>query len=59
MAGDDKGAIETVLKERLREFVFEGKRWYDLRCAGTDYVLKYTRAQKERLLWPINDTNRT
>ncbi|WP_347288134.1 SusD family outer membrane lipoprotein NanU [Parabacteroides distasonis] len=56
MAGDDKGAIETVLKERLREFVFEGKRWYDLRCAGTDYVLKYTRAQKERLLWPINES---
>lgn len=56
MAGDDKGAIETVLKERLREFVFEGRRWYDLRLAGTDYVLKYTKAQKERLLWPINET---
>lgn len=56
MEGDDKGAIETVLKERLREFVFEGKRWYDLRLAGTNYVLKYTKAQKERLLWPINES---
>lgn len=56
MQGDDKGAVETVLKERLREFVFEGKRWYDLRCAGDDYVLKYTKAQKSRLLWPINES---
>lgn len=56
MVGDDKGAMETVLKERLREFVFEGKRWYDLRSAGADYVLKYTKAQKDRLLWPINES---
>lgn len=56
MVGDDKGALETVLKERLREFVFEGKRWYDLRCAGTQYVLKYTKAQENRLLWPINES---
>lgn len=55
MVGDDQGAIETVLKERLREFVFEGRRWYDLRCAGDEYVLKYTKAQKNRLLWPINE----
>lgn len=56
MAGDDKGALETVLKERLREFVFEGKRWYDLRTAGSPYVLKYTKAQENRLLWPINES---
>lgn len=55
MAGDNQGAVEAVLKERLREFVFEGRRWYDLRCAGDEYVLKYTKAQKDRLLWPINE----
>ena len=32
--------MEAILKERLREFFFEGKRWYDLRRFGKDYVFK-------------------
>lgn len=56
VAPDDRGAVETVLKERLREFVFEGKRWYDIRLAGDAYALKYSSARKERLLWPVNES---
>lgn len=56
MEPDKAGAIEAILKERMREFMIEGKRWYDLRLAGVDYVLKYTTADAQRLLWPI-DTN--
>ena len=44
--GGDENVMEAILKERLREFFFEGKRWYDL---------KYTTAQESRLLWPINE----
>lgn len=51
---DNAGAIEAVLKERMREFMLEGKRWYDLRLAGDDYVTAHTAAAKERLLWPID-----
>ena len=51
----DENVMEAILKERLREFFFEGKRWYDLRRFGNQYVLKYTTAQESRLLWPINE----
>lgn len=51
----DENVMEAILKERLREFFFEGKRWYDLRRAGKEYVLKYTTAQESRFLWPINE----
>ena len=51
----DENVMEAILKERLREFFFEGKRWYDLRRFGKDYVLKYTTEQESRLLWPINE----
>lgn len=54
MKADSSGALETILKERLREFLFEGKRWYDLRRMGTEYVTEYTSAVPERLLWPID-----
>ena len=30
MSGDED-PLEAILKERMREFMFEGKRWYDLR----------------------------
>ena len=53
--GGDENVMEAILKERLREFFFEGKRWYDLRRFGNQYVLKYTTAQESRLLWPINE----
>lgn len=54
-AGDDN-VMEAILKERLREFFFEGKRWYDLRRFGTSYVLRYSTAHESRLLWPINES---
>ncbi len=51
----DENVMEAILKERLREFFFEGKRWYDLRRAGKTYVLKYSTAREGRFLWPINE----
>lgn len=42
------------MKERLREFMFEGKRWYDIRLLGWDYVHQYSSAEQSRLLWPID-----
>lgn len=51
--GDDN-LDEMLLKERQFEFIGEGKRWYDLRRFGDDYVVKYTTATKDRLLWPID-----
>lgn len=55
MAGDEN-PLEAILKERMREFLFEGKRWYDLRLLGVDYVTKYSTATPDRLLWPINQS---
>jgi starch-binding outer membrane protein, SusD/RagB family len=55
----DADPKEAILQERYLEFIFEGKRWYDLRrmdAAGT-YVFKYTTvpaAQTFKLLWPID-----
>lgn len=54
--GSDADPFEAILKERLREFMFEGKRWYDLRLMGDPYIYKYSKAQSTRLLWPINET---
>ncbi|WP_073348371.1 SusD family outer membrane lipoprotein NanU [Bacteroides congonensis] len=51
VAGDDD-PIETVLKERLRELMYEGKRWYDIRTLGC--TAKYSTANQKRLLWPID-----
>lgn len=51
VAGDED-PIETVLKERLRELMYEGKRWYDIRTLG--YTAKYSTASQDRLLWPID-----
>lgn len=57
MAGDEEGIDEVLLRERMKEFMFEGKRWYDLRRFGTKYVMKYSSlANQEHLLWPL-DTN--
>ena len=53
--GSDTDALEAILKERLREFMFEGKRWYDLRLLGEPYLSKYSKANASRLLWPINE----
>lgn len=53
--GSDDNPIETILKERMREFLFEGKRWYDIRLMGDDYATKYSDANSSRLLWPIDE----
>lgn len=53
----DADVNEAILQERLCEFFFEGKRWYDLRRFGNEYVFKYTLADKSdprKLLWPID-----
>ncbi|MCD7937683.1 MAG: RagB/SusD family nutrient uptake outer membrane protein, partial [Tannerellaceae bacterium] len=51
----DTDPVEAVLKERLRELMLEGKRWYDLRLVGDPYIYKYSLANENRLLWPINE----
>ena len=58
----DANPEEAILRERYFEFIFEGKRWYDLRRLGDSYVYKYTNitaAQSYKLLWPINRTTLT
>ena len=48
---------EAILEERFKEFIFEGKRWYDLRRMGDQYVYKYTTVDPDesyKLLWPID-----
>lgn len=53
----DADAKEAILQERFLEFVFEGKRWSDLRRMGDAYVYKYTNiapADSYKLLWPID-----
>ena len=53
----DANPREALLQERFFEFVFEGKRWYDLRRMGDAFVFKYTTVpstQAYKLLWPID-----
>jgi len=53
----DANPNEAILQERLYEFVFEGKRWYDLRSMGDSYVYEHsqlTAANAYALLWPID-----
>lgn len=48
---------EVILKERLLEFVGEGKRWSDLRRFGDNYVYKFTSLPASaslKLLWPVD-----
>ena len=50
---------EAILQERFLEFIFEGKRWYDLRRmdASGKYVFEYTTipsSEAYKLLWPID-----
>lgn len=62
LVGDNDGIKEVLLRERFKEFMFEGKRWYDLRRFGKEFVYKYTTADKTlpgRLLWPIDRDTRT
>ena len=50
--GSDEDAEEAILKERCREFLFEGKRWYDIRLFNK--ATKYSVANESRLYWPID-----
>lgn len=51
----DNDINETLLRERMFEFIGEGKRWYDLLRFGKEYVFKYTTAKEDYLLlWPID-----
>jgi starch-binding outer membrane protein, SusD/RagB family len=58
----DTDAKQALLRERLFEFVFEGKRWYDLRRLGDSYVFAYTTvlaSESYKLLWPIDRNSLT
>lgn len=57
VAADSEGAVEAVAKERLRELIFEGKRWYDIRLLNL--ATKYSLATADRLLWPVNESAMT
>ena len=55
--GIDSDVREAILQERFYEFIFEGKRWYDLRRMGDEYVYKHTTISSSdayKLLWPID-----
>ena len=47
---------EAILEERLREFAFEGKRWWDLVRFGKalEYVTTLD-GNSDKLLWPISN----
>lgn len=55
--GSDDDPVEAVLKERLREMIFEGRRWYDIRLFNM--TGKYSLATSDKLLWPINTSTLT
>lgn len=55
--GADTDVVEAVLKERLREMAFEGRRWYDIRLFNK--AEKYSTASSSRLLWPIDQSTLT
>ncbi len=58
----DKNINDAILEERFFEFILEGKRWYDLRRFGNEYVFKHTLADPLnplRLLWPIDKSTIT
>lgn len=58
----DTDAKNAILQERLFEFVFEGKRWYDLRRFGDSYVFANTTVlstEAYKVLWPIDRNSLT
>jgi hypothetical protein len=62
----DADPKEAILQERLFEFIFEGKRWYDLRRIGDTYVFNHIPAAlfvntnpAGRLLWPVDRNSLT
>lgn len=57
LVGSDEDPVEAVLKERIREMIFEGKYWYDLRLFNM--TGKYSTANASQLLWPIDQSTLT
>ncbi|WP_316821839.1 SusD family outer membrane lipoprotein NanU [Pedobacter gandavensis] len=58
----DADIKQAILRERLFEFIGEGKRWYDLRRMGDSYVYAnttLTSAEAYKLLWPIDRNSLT
>jgi hypothetical protein len=62
----DADPKEAILQERLFEFIFEGKRWYDLRRIGDTYVFNHIPVAlfvntnpAGRLLWPVDRNSLT
>lgn len=58
----DADVKNAILQERLYEFVFEGKRWLDLRRFGDSYVFANTTvlpSEAYKVLWPIDRTSLT
>lgn len=58
----DKNAVQSILDERLYEFICEGKRWYDLRRFGNNFVFENTELKSSdayKLLWPIDRNSLT
>lgn len=58
----DANPVKALLDERLYEFIFEGKRWYDLRRIGKTYVFENTAVkptEEYKLLWPIDRNSLT
>lgn len=58
----DADVKAAILKERLLEFIGEGKRWYDLRRMGDSYVYANTglsAADAYKLFWPIDRASLT
>lgn len=58
----DADPEEAILRERFFEFIFEGKRWYDLRRMGDEYVFDYTSisaSESYKLLWPVDRNSLT
>lgn len=58
----DVNPANAILDERLYEFVFEGKRWYDLRRFGNSFVFANTTVlsnEAYKVLWPIDRNSLT
>ncbi len=58
----DADPKEAILEERFFEFIFEGKRWHDLRRFGDSYVFAHTtvlQSEAYKLLWPIDRNSLT
>lgn len=58
----DTDAKQALLQERFFEFIFEGKRWHDLRRFGNSYVFQFTSvltSEAYKVLWPIDRNSLT